>query len=423
MWYFEQVSDPEGNAMSRILVTHAGSLIRPDELLSFLAAIDNGKPYDEDAYHSALRSAVAGVVRKQADAGIDVIDDGEMGKSNWISYLYERTSGMEPRPDGRDLSEFMPPSRDRQHFPGAYAQLDALDTAATTASNRAAAGDDGEPRTGGMVTWACTGPMSYDRTALDRDIRNFKAALGEAGVSPGAGVFLPVVAPASAYWLRNEYYKSDEDFVYAVADVLHEEYKGIIDAGFLLQVDDAVLMHEADSILSAGGSWEDYRKWAELRVEALNHALAGLPEDRIRYHVCFGSWHGPHAYDPPLRDSIDLVLKVNARYYLMEQANPRHEHEWKIWQDVPLPQGKVLVPGVVTHHTNVVEHPELVAQRLVRLADVVGRDNVMGGTDCGFAQGAFVNRVHEEIQWAKLASLAEGARIASRELWGAKAEA
>ena len=272
----------------------------------------------------------------------------------------------------------------------------------------------------GAVTWVCTGPMSYDRTAIDRDLVNFKVALEGAGQDISE-TFMPVVAPASAYWLANEYYKSDEEFVYAIADVLHEEYAAIIESGAFLQVDDAVLMHEADTMLSRGQSWEDYRAWARVRVDALNHALRGLPEDRIRYHVCFGSWHGPHAYDPPLRDSIDLVLAVNAKYYLMEQANPRHEHEWKLWEDLELPEGKVLVPGVVTHHTNVVEHPELVAQRLIRLANVVGRDRVMGGTDCGFAQGAFMHRVHEEIQWAKLASLVEGAEIASRHLWGAKA--
>jgi 5-methyltetrahydropteroyltriglutamate--homocysteine methyltransferase len=272
----------------------------------------------------------------------------------------------------------------------------------------------------GAVSWVCTGPMTYDRTAIDRDLVNFKVALEGSGKDISE-TFMPVVAPASAYWLANEHYKTDEEFVYALADVLHEEYAAIIESGAFLQVDDAVLMHEADTMLSRGQSWEDYRAWARLRVEALNHALRGLPEDRIRYHICFGSWHGPHAYDPPLRDSIDLVLAVNAKYYLMEQANPRHEHEWRIWEDVPLPDGKVLVPGVVTHHTNVVEHPELVAQRLVRLANVVGRERVMGGTDCGFAQGAFMHRVHEEIQWAKLASLVEGARIASRELWGAKA--
>ena len=209
--------------------------------------------------------------------------------------------------------------------------------------------------------------MSYDRTAIDRDLVNFKVALEGTGKDI-SDTFMPVVAPASAYWLANEYYKSDEEFVYAIADVLHEEYQAIIESGAFLQVDDAVLMHEADTMLSRGQSWADYRAWARVRVDALNHALRGLPEDRIRYHICFGSWHGPHAYDPPLRDSIDLVLAVNAKYYLMEQANPRHEHEWKIWEDVPLPDGKVLVPGVVTHHTNVVEHPELVAQRLIRLA-------------------------------------------------------
>ncbi len=233
--------------------------------------------------------------------------------------------------------------------------------------------------------------------------------------------FLPVVAPASAYWLSNEFYSGDEEFVYALADVLREEYQAIVASGLMLQVDDAVLMHECDTILSRGGTIEDYRKWAELRVRGLNHALSGLPEEQVRYHVCFGSWHGPHAFDPPLADVVDLVLAVNAGAYAIEQANPRHEHEWRVWEDVKLPDGKKLIPGVVTHHTSVVEHPELVAQRLTRLAAVVGRENVLAGTDCGFAQGSFIHRVHPEIQWAKLAALAEGARLASRELWGAGA--
>ena len=405
--------------MERILVTHAGSLIRPPELLSFLSARDHGQAHDSSAYQAALSKAVADVVRKQIEVGVDIVDDGEMGKSTWITYLYERTSGLESRPIDA-TSTILPPSRDRQHFPGAYAALDALDAAASQASTGAAA--DEAPSAGTFVTWFCTGPMIYDRTAIDRDLANFKAALDVAGKDISEA-FLPVVAPASAYWLRNEYYGSDEEFVFALADALHEEYKAIVESGALLQVDDAVLMHEADTMMSRGQTYDEYRRWAGLRVDALNHALRGLPEDRIRYHICFGSWHGPHAYDPPLADAIDLVLRVRAKYYLMEQANPRHEHEWKIWEDVTLPEGKVLVPGVVTHHTNVVEHPELVAQRLVRLANVVGRDRVMGGTDCGFAQGAFIQRVHPEIQWAKLASLAEGARIASRELWGAKAEA
>jgi 5-methyltetrahydropteroyltriglutamate--homocysteine methyltransferase len=415
--------------MQRIPVTHAGSLIRPQELLAFLSAVDHGRAStDSVEYQAALARAVAYVVRRQAEVGVDYIDDGEMGKATWITYLYERTSGLESRPLEGNFSSILPASRDRQNFPGAYRELDMLERDATVRIRAEAGGpqvvaegkEEGARASSGAVSWVCVGPMAYDRAAIDRDLVNFKVALEGSGRDISE-TFMPVVAPASAYWLANEYYKTDEEFVYALADVLHEEYKAIIDSGAFLQVDDAVLMHEADTMLARGQSWEDYRAWARLRVEALNHALRGLPEDRIRYHICFGSWHGPHAYDPPLRDSIDLVLAVNAKYYLMEQANPRHEHEWKIWEDVPLPDGKVLVPGVVTHHTNVVEHPELVAQRLVRLANVVGRERVMGGTDCGFAQGAFMHRVHEEIQWAKLASLVQGAAIASRELWGAKA--
>lgn len=410
--------------MERIPVTHAGSLIRPRELLAFLSAVDHGRAStDSTEYQAALARAVAYAVRRQVGTGVDIIDDGEMGKSTWITYLYERTSGLEARPLRANFSSILPASRDRQSFPGAYREIDRAERDATIRIRAEAGAREVQgPATRGVPVWVCSGPMTYDRTAIDRDLVNFKVALEGTGKDISE-TFMPVVAPASAYWLTNEYYKTDEEFLYALADVLHEEYKAIIESGAFLQVDDAVLMHEADTMLSRGQSWEDYRAWARLRVDALNHALRGLPEDRIRYHVCFGSWHGPHAYDPPLRDSIDLVLAVNAKYYLMEQANPRHEHEWRIWEDVPLPDGKVLVPGVVTHHTNVVEHPDLVAQRLVRLANVVGRERVMGGTDCGFAQGAFTHRVHEEIQWAKLASLVEGARIASRELWGARADA
>jgi 5-methyltetrahydropteroyltriglutamate--homocysteine methyltransferase len=402
--------------VERILTTHAGSLIRPPELLEFLVAQQTGASYDEDAYQRTLQEAVADTVRKQVEAGVDVINDGEMGKSNWIIYLYERVSGLEMRDIPLDGTSVLPPSRDRQAFPGFYAEHDAEFEKANRES--LGAQDEDEAAEGQGKVWVCTAPIEYDTTALERDIANIKASAEGLDYTE---LFLPVVAPASAYWLENEHYDTEEEFVYALADALHEEYKAIVDSGLLLQVDDAVLMHEADSIMSLGGSWEDYRKWAELRVDALNHALRGLPEDRVRYHVCWGSWHGPHAYDPPLRDVVDLILKVNASYYLMEQANPRHEHEWQVWEDVKFPEGKTLIPGVVTHHTNVVEHPDLVAQRLTRLANVVGRENVMGGTDCGFAQGAFIRRVHPEIQWAKLAALAEGARIASQQLWGAKA--
>jgi 5-methyltetrahydropteroyltriglutamate--homocysteine methyltransferase len=402
--------------MNKILTSHAGSLIRPPAIVDYLGAIESGADYDHDAYVSTLRESVADIVDKQVETGLDVIDDGEMGKATWITYLYERVSGLEIRPVKVEGS-VLPPSRDRQAFPGAYAALDALDEAATRESR----GGRDEPDQEGMaVAWICTGPIVYDRTAVDRDIANLKAALEK---HPGVEGFLPVVAPASAYWLENEYYGSEEEFVFGLADALHEEYKAIADSGLLLQVDDAVLMHECDSMLSLGKSYEDYRRWAELRVRALNHALRGIPEDRIRYHVCYGSWHGPHAFDPPLRDLVDLLLDVNAGYYSIEMANPRHEHEWRIWEDVKLPEGRKLIPGIVTHHTNVVEHPELVAQRLVRLAKVVGGENVIGGTDCGFAQGALIKRVHEEIQWAKLGALVEGAKIASKELWGAKAAA
>ena len=406
--------------MERILATHTGSLIRPADLLAFLAKRDRGESYDEQAYLETLRRSVADIVDRQVDVGVDVVDDGEMGKTSWITYLYERVSGLEARLVTLEGASMLPPSRDRQHFPGAYAALDALDEAATRNSNVAPEGTtrEDDPSDGTVVEWVCTGPIEYDPAAVQRDIANLKAALAD---HDGVEGFLPVVAPASAYWLANEHYESDEAFVYGLADALHKEYKAIIDSGLMLQVDDAVLMHEADSMMSEGKSFDDYRRWAQLRVDGLNHALRGLPEDRIRYHVCWGSWHGPHAYDPPLRDVVDLILQVKAGQYAMEQANPRHEHEWRLWEDVDLPEGKKLIPGVVTHHTNVVEHPELVAQRLVRLANAVGRENVLAGTDCGFAQGAFITRVHEEIQWAKLSALAEGARIASRELWGAKA--
>ena len=406
--------------MSRIRTTHTGSLVRPSAVTDFLAAMERGESVDEGAYQQALADAVADVVRRQVDAGIDVINDGEMGKSTWITYLYERVTGIEPRLVPLDGSgTLLPPSRDRQAFPEFYEAHDA--DYAREMKNRVRLADDtsgeglpvGDGEALGKV-WACTGPITYDPTALKQDITRLEAAVRSVGATD---VFLPVVAPASVYWLRNEYYATEEEFVFAVADALHEEYKGIVDAGFLLQVDDAVLLHEYDSILSLGGSTDDYRRWAKLRVDALNHALAGIPEDRVRYHVCFGSWHGPHAFDPPLADVIDLVLEVNARYYLFEQANARHEHEWRLWENVALPEGKVLVPGVVTHHTNVVEHPELVAERLVRLAELVGRESVMGGTDCGFAQGAFVQRVHPTIQWAKLEALAQGAHLATKRLF------
>jgi 5-methyltetrahydropteroyltriglutamate--homocysteine methyltransferase len=400
--------------MDRVLATHVGSLVRPQPVRELRAAITRGEEVDEAAYEQALADAVAEVVRMQAEAGIDVVDDGEMSKDSWITYLYERVRGIEQRLVPLDGMDLLPPSRDRQGFPEFYAEHDAELARAMENRVRVGGGDAEAPKAEAKL-WFCTGPVEYDGSAVERDIARLRTALAGVEVEDA---FLPVVAPASVYWLRNEHYASEEELVFALADALHDEYAAIVEAGFLLQVDDAVLMHEYDSILSLGGSVEDYRRWAKLRVEALNHALAGIPEERVRYHVCFGSWHGPHAYDPPLADVVDLILEVNARFYLIEQANPRHEHEWRLWETVALPEGKVLVPGVVTHHTNVVEHPELVAERLVRLAGLVGRERVMAGTDCGFAQASPVQRVHPSIQWAKLEALAEGARIATRQLWG-----
>jgi 5-methyltetrahydropteroyltriglutamate--homocysteine methyltransferase len=275
-----------------------GSLIRPASLLEFEAAIERGESYDEAAYADTLRTEVADVVKRQADAGIDIVSDGEFGKASWISYLYERISGVEPR-ELQPGEQWLPPSRDRQAFPGAYAQHD---------KEMMRAFADAEVPAPAPMLFVCKGPIEYDRTAVDRDIANLQSALQGLDVEG----FLPVVAPASTYWLDNQHYGTEEEFVYALADALAVEYNAIVDSGLMLQVDDAVLMHEMDSILAEGGSIEDYRAWAQLRVDALNHALKGIPPEKVRYHVCWGSWHGPHAYDPPLAEGVDHGHQVNA---------------------------------------------------------------------------------------------------------------
>ncbi len=380
-----------------ILTTHVGSLIRPPALQDFLRLKQAGKPYDAAAYEKCLREKVAEVVHKQAEVGLDVVSDGEFGKSiSWSQYVLERLSGFERRPIKLGANPFTR-GVDREKFADFYAELDAREGIATA------------------VEAVCVGPISYTGHAeLARDIDNFKAALKDVGVEEA---FLPVAAPASVIPDRkNEYYNGDEELIRAIGAAMRTEYRTIIDAGFLLQLDDARAAVTYDRMVPPA-SFADYRKWLALQIEVTNEAIAGLPADRIRYHVCWGSWPGPHTSDVPLKDIVDLILTLKVGALVIEGANPRHEHEWRVWESAKLPEGMVLIPGVISHATNVVEHPDLVAERIVRLARLVGRENVIGGTDCGFAQGPFHRRVHPSIMWAKLSTLVEGARLASAELW------
>jgi len=382
---------------SRILTTHVGSLVRPPQLREFLAAQRDKRPYDEAAFARTLHDSVADVVRRQAEIGLDIINDGEYGKTiSWSRYVLQRLSGFEQRPSNESGMPAAVVGRDRREFADFYADYDRSQGFS------------------GMSGWVLTGPIRYTgQAALARDLDNFKAA---AKGAKAGDLFMAAVAPASVAPDRiDHYYKSDEDYVFAVAEALRDEYRAIIDAGLILQVDDAYLAHTYE-VMVPPKTARDYRKWAMIRIEALNHALAGLPEERTRYHVCWGSWNGPHVHDVEIKDIIDLILRVRAGGYLLEMANPRHEHEWRVWERVKLPKGRKLIPGVISHQTNVVEHPELVAERLVRLARLVGRDNVIAGTDCGFAQGPFVQRVHPSIMWAKLRALVEGARLATKRL-------
>jgi 5-methyltetrahydropteroyltriglutamate--homocysteine methyltransferase len=382
----------------RILTTHVGSLIRPPELQQFLRAKQAGEAFDQTAYESCLAQSVADIVRRQAQAGVDVISDGEFGKAfSWSQYVLERLSGFERRPLEPGANPFTR-GADRERFSEFYAELDAREGLSTQTDS------------------VCVGPIAYTgQAALQGDIENFKAALKDVEVEEA---FLPVAAPASVIPDRkNEYYGSDEECLLAIAEAMRTEYRTIVEAGFLLQLDDARAAVTYDRMVPPA-SFDAYRKWVARHMEVLNHAIAGLPPERMRYHVCWGSWPGPHTTDVPLKDIVDLILSVRVGAYVIEGANPRHEHEWKVWQSVKLPEGKVLIPGVISHATNVVEHPELVCERITRLARRVGRENVIAGTDCGFAQGPFHRRVHPSVMWAKLESLAQGARLASNELWG-----
>jgi 5-methyltetrahydropteroyltriglutamate--homocysteine methyltransferase len=399
--------------VDRILTTHVGSLIRPPKLIEFWHAIEDGKPYDEAAFEGCLTDSIAEVVRQQADAGIDIVSDGEFSKgANWAFYVHKRLSGITVRPatpeEAKDPMASMGGGRDHQAFAEFYAEYDAATGLGKRLGNRV----------------VVNGPISYSDQQVQRDIRNLKAGIAKAKPQhPSLAGFLPVVAPASALpGAKNEHYKDEEAFLTALADALHQEYRAIVDAGLDVQVDDAFLPYMYERMVPPM-SPSDYRRWAGLRIDALNHALRGIPEERSRYHICWGSWNGPHAFDVPLKDIIDLVLKVRVGHYSFEAANPRHAHEWHVWETAKLRPDQILVPGVISHATNIVEHPELVAERIVRLAKIVGRENVIGGTDCGFAQSPFARRVHPSIMWAKLQALAEGARIASATLWGRQAAA
>lgn len=376
----------------RILTTHVGSLIRPKDLLDHTTAAKE-HPDQLTRYENTLHRATADVVRCQVEAGIDVVNDGEYAKSSWANYVLDRLAGFEFRPESVYEATWL--GRDRFRFAEFMkAQF---------------------PR--GVMTapgHTCVGPISYrGHEAIRRNIADLKAALAAIGVEEG---FLTAVAPASTgYDASNEYYKDDREYVFAIAEALREEYLEIVNAGLVLQVDDAVLANMYDELVQDGP--ERYQHWADLRVEAINHALRGIPQERVRYHVCFGSWHVPHVADAPLDAILPLMLRVQAGAYSIEAANARHEHEWRVWQTTKLPPGKILIPGVVTHHTTTVEHPRLVADRIIRFAELVGRDNVIAGTDCGFAQLEQYQRVHPQVMWAKLHALAEGAQIASQELW------
>ena len=381
---------------SRILTTHVGSLIRPPELRTFISARNKSADYDKAAYADCLKKSVKEIVAQQSKSGIDIPSDGEFGKAiSWSQYALTRLSGFERRPlSGKNPFDA---GADRQRFSAFYKEMDANDPPNTAMES------------------ICSGPIKYTGQAeLQADIDNFKAALS--GIE-AADAFLPVAAvPSVIPDRKNEFYKTEEECSAAISEAMRTEYKMITDSGLLAQLDDARFAVTWDR-MAPTKTFGDYLKWLERQVEFINHSLEGIPEDRVRYHVCWGSWPGPHTSDVALRDIVHLILKIKAQAFVIEGANPRHEHEWKVWKDVKLPSGKILIPGVISHATNIVEHPELVAERILRYTDAVGAENVIAGTDCGFAQGPLLQRVHPSIMWAKFEALAEGAKLASRQLW------
>jgi 5-methyltetrahydropteroyltriglutamate--homocysteine methyltransferase len=378
----------------RLLTTHIGSLPRPDSLKELLLARDQGRPYDEDALNTSVTSAVGETIQRQAEVGLDVVADGEMSKNSFVNYVRDRLTGFE----GVNPDPYPGPP---EAFPGYARTLQAQMPF--------------DPATRGTPPLN-VGPIAWKRRdAVDTDIANLKRALQG---KPVVEAFMTAVSPGQVlFTVPTRHYASDEEYLYALADVLKDEYRAIVEAGLILQVDspDTPMMRNRQLW---NVPWEDYRRHLALRLEALNHALRGLPPERIRFHVCWGNFEGPHQNDVPLADILDLVLTVNAGAYSIEGANHRHAHEWEVWQPGVLPEGKMLIPGVIDTVSNFVEHPRLVAHRLVRLASLVGRENVIAAPDCGFGTFAFrPPRVHPELMWAKFAAMVEGARLASEELW------
>jgi 5-methyltetrahydropteroyltriglutamate--homocysteine methyltransferase len=383
----------------RILITHVGSLPRSPQLIEAMAKLERGELKDRAIFDAQVDEAVKAIVRKQADLGIDIVDDGEVGKVGFITYINERLGGFEPFPMER--KSIWDGTKEAIAFPEFYEPI-----------SRAIAGSKVTPP--GFSHLACVGPITYTgHASLQRDLARLREAMQGLDLREA---FVPAISPATLeYWQKNHYYKSQDEYLFALCDALHEEYKAIVDAGFVVQIDDPQLasqyMWEPDWTIAQS------RKWAERRVEALNYALRDIPEDKVRHHTCHSIDMGPRTSDMELTDIMDIVLKIRAGAYSFEAANGRHEHEYALWDELDLPDGKIIIPGVITNASVVVEHPKLVADRIVRFANRVGKENVIAGADCGFATFAVTADIKPSIIWAKFSALAEGARLASQELW------
>jgi len=390
-------------SIERILTTHTGSLPRPADLMSMLNAKELEEPYDQAVFAERVRQAIADIVGAQEQAGIDILGDGEHSKVNWMAYARGRISGLE---ELDTPVSFRGATRDSLAFAASYEDMKVMLAARS--------GKIVPKRAARTLAQACTGPITYaGQDEVAADVANLRAALAGRRHEEA---FITAISPSNLeLYYENRYYASDEEYLQALADAMHVEYTAIVDGGFLLQIDDPRLATHYNRTPDA--SIGDCRKFMALRIEAVNHALKGIPEDRVRFHTCYSVNVAPRVHDFELKHFVDLMLKINAGAYLIEGANPRHEHEWAVWQETKLPDGKILIPGVVSHCLHLVEHPELVAQRIMRFAKVVGRENVIAGTDCGFGTSGAGDEVHPEVAWAKLRALAEGARLASERLW------